>query len=810
MEKAATEQTVAALRRCSIVHTIFLLSAHPDEVTDIPDGCQLLPVSSPVSACAMEQIARYAFTEYILLYTQPSPLEPGYRALERMTDFVKHNKAGMAYSNHYKWKDGEKKKHPVCDYQEGSVRDDFDFGPLLMFRSEDFRAAAFRLQEQEMSHLRYAGLYAIRLILSQYALPTHINEYLYTVNETDSRLSGEKQFDYVNPRNREVQIEMEKVFTRHLQHIGAYLAPRFREVNLSEGTFGYEVSVIIPVRNRARTIDDAIRSVLEQQTDFPFNLIIVDNHSTDGTTEIISRYKEHPQVIHICPECTDLGIGGCWDLAIRHPHCGRFAVQLDSDDLYSSPHTLSTIVQAFYEQQCAMIIGSYRMTDFHLNTLPPGLIDHREWTEDNGRNNALRINGLGAPRAFFTPLLRHIGVPNVSYGEDYALGLAFSRHYRIGRIYEELYLCRRWEGNSDAALNIEQVNANNHYKDSLRTLEINKRKAENKGIRPIIECISAEEIRQFIHQQSTTWEPAKSNHEALSRIQIRQEEVCSAPFTVQLNPARMVSTGAKVDAQSIQKRPCFLCSDHRPKEQGAYPITGGYEMCINPYPILPQHFTLISPEHEPQRLGSEKILRCLFGAWENIPEEYALFYNGPLCGASAPDHFHLQGAPKDSIPLIGYYENVLSLQKQVLDYEAFTAYLCYADGYPCPLFALEVHIGQAGENLLKGLLEKLPLSPEDKEPKLNLLAWHDDYKLTVLIIPRSKHRPECYSAKGENQLLISPGALDIAGIIVTARKEDFERVSAEDIRRIVQEVGLSREEAQRVIAQYQTNNRSKA
>lgn len=251
-------------------------------------------------------------------------------------------------------------------------------------------------------------------------------------------------------------------------------------VDLKEGEFSHEASIIIPVRNRARTINDAIRSVLEQETSFPFNLIIIDNHSTDGTSEIIEQYKNDNRVIHLIPERTDLGIGGCWNLGINHPQCGRFAIQLDSDDLYSTPHTVQTIVDKFYKEQCAMVIGSYRMTDFTLQTLPPGVIDHKEWTDENGHNNALRINGLGAPRAFFTPLLRKIRVPNTSYGEDYALGLAFSRQYRIGRIYDVLYLCRRWEGNSDAALSIEKINQNNYYKDSLRTLEIKLRQAMNK------------------------------------------------------------------------------------------------------------------------------------------------------------------------------------------------------------------------------------------------------------------------------------------------------------------------------------------
>ena len=273
---------------------------------------------------------------------------------------------------------------------------------------------------------------------------------------------------------------MEQACTEHLKEIGAYLEPQFKNVDFNQEAFEVEASVIIPVRNRVKTIKDAIHSVLRQVADFPFNVIVVDNHSTDGTTEAIAQLAQDERVIHIIPDRTDLGIGGCWNMGIHHPQCGKFAIQLDSDDLYSDEHTLSKMVSAFYEQQCAMVVGTYRMTDFDLNTLPPGIIDHKEWTPENGRNNALRINGLGAPRAFYTPVIRQIGFPNTSYGEDYAVGLAISRHYQIGRVYDVVYLCRRWSGNSDAALNAFQVNANNLYKDRIRTWELKARTYEQR------------------------------------------------------------------------------------------------------------------------------------------------------------------------------------------------------------------------------------------------------------------------------------------------------------------------------------------
>ena len=424
----------------------------------------------------IRHIAAESKADYALVYTKTTTLELGYMALERLLQIAQDTEAGLVYADHYQVKGGELVKAPVIDYQKGSLRDDFDFGSVLFFD-----AAALKESVQRMTETyQHAGLYDLRLKLSQgYAL-VHANEYLYSEVEEDNRKSGEKQFDYVDPRNRDRQIEMEKACTQHLKEIGGYLEPHFKDIDFNQGEFEVEASVIIPVRNRAATIGAAIESVLKQQTKFKFNLIVIDNHSTDGTTEAIDTFKADGRVVHLVPERNDLGIGGCWNYGVNSKHCGKFAVQLDSDDLYKDEHTLQTIVDAFYEQKCAMVIGSYMMTDFDLNELPPGVIDHKEWTPDNGRNNALRINGLGAPRAFYTPVLRSIGLPNTSYGEDYAMGLNISRHYQIGRIYDVLYLCRRWGGNSDAALSIEKVNANNLYKDRIRTWELEARIALNK------------------------------------------------------------------------------------------------------------------------------------------------------------------------------------------------------------------------------------------------------------------------------------------------------------------------------------------
>ncbi len=432
------------------------------------------------SSDVIKFIAYKSTAEYTLLYLKATRLDLGYHALERMARAASDANAAMVYSDYYSDTDPDHQpnKHPVIDYQKGSVRNDFDFGSLLLIRTSllhDYIAS-------QPAEYKFAAFYDLRLFLSRNGTIFHLNEYLYTEVELDLRESGQKQFDYVNPANREVQIEMEKACTEHLRAINALVdITQYHTPNFSEQDFPVEASVIIPVRNREKTIADAVRSAMNQQTDFEYNIIVVDNFSTDNTTEILTSLVEEcgGKLIHLIPDRRDLGIGGCWNMAINDSRCGRFAVQLDSDDLYSSDNTLYTIVNAFYEQQAAMIIGSYRMCDFNLNTLPPGIIDHKEWTAENGANNALRINGLGAPRAFFTPLLRKIQMPNTSYGEDYAMGLIFSRNFKIGRIFSELYLCRRWDGNSDAALSIEKLNANNLYKDQLRTMEIIARTMQN-------------------------------------------------------------------------------------------------------------------------------------------------------------------------------------------------------------------------------------------------------------------------------------------------------------------------------------------
>jgi hypothetical protein len=473
--KKQVKDTVEKLRKLEEVDKIYLLDTGTEPILTL-ENCLWLHVDSLRSSTTICTIAERSNARFTLLYTKFTSLDLGLFSLERMIHIAEDTDAGMTYADHYQIAEGKQSKAPVIDYQQGSLRDDFDFGSVLFFSAKAFKEAANRMKSNYCS----AGLYDLRLKLSQKYSLVHINEYLYSEVENDTRKSGEKIFDYVDPKNRNIQIEMEKACTEHLKEIGGYLTPEFDKISFDETNFECEATVIIPVRNRIRTIRDAIRSVLNQKTSFRFNLIIIDNHSTDGTSEAIDEFKTDKRMIHLIPEREDLGIGGCWNMGVHHLKCGKFAIQLDSDDVYKDEHTLTTIVNAFYQQNCAMVVGTYLMTNFEMQQIEPGIIDHKEWTPENGRNNALRINGLGSPRAFYTPILRQIKVPNTSYGEDYALGLNFSRHYQIGRVYDVVYLCRRWDDNSDASLDIEKTNRNNLYKDRIRTWELQARIALNK------------------------------------------------------------------------------------------------------------------------------------------------------------------------------------------------------------------------------------------------------------------------------------------------------------------------------------------
>ena len=772
---AMMQSLAAQLYESGVVKNIYTLAADVLPTEALPQYTHHLQAGSLLSLATMRLIATTATADYALLYLKQGPVTLGYHALERMLQVAEETGAAMVYADHYSVEAGKTVKHPVTDYQLGSIRDDFDFGSVVLLKTEYLKEYAAK---EVVKDYQFAGWYDLRLFLSREGKLFHLNEYLYTEEEDDLRASGEKQFDYVNPRNREVQIEMEQAVTAHLSAIKALVdTTQYVQPDFSGEAFPVEASVVIPVFNREKTVRDAVVSALSQKTDFPFNVIVVDNHSTDGTTEILSSLAADERLVHLIPTRTDLCIGGCWNYAINDAHCGRFAVQLDSDDLYSSENTLQTIVNAFHEQKAAMIVGSYRMCDFDLNTLPPGLISHNEWTEDNGCNNALRINGLGAPRAFFTPLVRQHQFPNTSYGEDYAMGLAFSRRFRIGRIYDELYLCRRWGGNSDAVLSIDKVNANNHYKDQLRTVEILARQKQNQD--------REKGLTDFFHNQLNQWQDVAKRFEELKGVQTR--EVGSA--LAQFNPARLVSTGAKIDKATLAKRPCFLCEKNRPGEQIVLPFGEGFDILVNPFPILPVHFTIPSRHHQLQAIAENYVqIHRLLRAYPQL----MVFYNGPKCGASAPDHLHFQAGTSGILPLQRDWQRLYETSLPLLQLNG-TEGIYEIKDYVCPALAIVSHTEKHDVELFSRLYEALPLKEDETEPMMNIVAWRNGDAFISVVFPREKHRPDCYSAEGEAQCLVSPGSLDMAGLMILPRQSDFEGMTSERAKAVLREVSLSDE-----------------
>lgn len=678
--------------------------------------------------------------EYVILQLADVDVTWVDGAVEKMIDGAWKNRASIVFSNYFdRLPDGNRREHPLISWTEGAVRDDFDFGGVILVNAAMLKAAFEALD----CSWRFAAFYALKLALLRQGKALRCKTPLYFLAH---RQQGEKsQFDYVDPRNRDVQLEMESACTRHLEAIGATVNPsEFPDEDFS-GDFPVEASVIIPVKNRCTTIVDAVKSALSQVTDFDFNVIVVDNWSTDGTSQLLDMLaQDHPRLHHLVPESRDHGIGGCWNEALRSPHCGRFAVQLDSDDVYSVDSSLQRIVDEFRRRRCAMVVGSYILTDFDRNVIPPGLISHSEWTDDNGPNNALRINGFGAPRAFFTPVAREIGFPDVSYGEDYAMCLAVSRSHRVGRIFDPLYLCRRWSGNSDASLSIEAQNRNNEYKDSVRTEEVIMRKRLNEIKR------RREAMKSFVDDQMAAWPEAAARHEALSTASTKKVDVAGVEWNVVLNPSRIVSTAAKTDAASIEARPCFLCAANRPSEQRGLRWRD-YDILLNPYPVFPGHLTIVHRDHLPQSLrGRETEIVDLADELRG----YTVFYNGASAGASAPDHCHFQAVDEAFLPL---------------DRE-----------FP---FKVVRGVGSAVE-AADGISRALGDGDAEISCNVAVHCRHDGV-FEWVVVPRVAHRPSCYPG-----VKVSPGAIDMLGTVITISEADYEAVDGPFLERVFAEVAF--------------------
>ena len=805
--------TVSQFCKQKEVGQIFLLTTN----ARLPqvDGCKIILLEDLSSTVTLNEIAKAVKEDYFIFYDKPTPLQLSYNTIFRMLSVADATEADFVYADHFSVENNQVVKAECIDYQDGAIRNDFDFGSVVLYASDALRNYVSQYGNDKF---KFAAFYDFRLFISRQKTDniTHLKEFLYTEQELDLRKSGEKQFDYVNPNNRNVQVEMEIAATRHLKLIGAFIKnTSVAEINVEAADFPVLASVIIPVRNREKTIKDAVLSALNQQLNGDFNVIVVDNHSTDGTTQILDTLSsQYRNCIHVIPDSHDLGIGGCWNLAVNHNLCGRFAVQLDSDDLYSDNHTLQKIVDKFYEDKCAMVIGSYRMCDFKLNTLPPGIIDHREWTDENGRNNALRINGLGAPRAFYTPIIRKYGVPNTSYGEDYALGLLFSRFFKIGRIYDELYLCRRWEGNSDASLSREKVNANNAYKDFLRTIEIRARKKLGK---PFQDTYSDEAFIRFFKEQLKEWDEAAKRYENLNNIIVKNvdDEDGDISLAVQFNPDRIVSTAANISKEALEERPCFLCHENRPTVQKSLAIINKYELLVNPFPILPVHFTVPLKNHHPQSIINNYTDMMDIAAQL---ERHFIFYNGPLCGASAPDHMHFQIGAKGRVPFERDWNQKYRTSRSRIypitddEFIEITNIEDTADDtgiflarFICPIFIIVTRTTKASHYLFSKLYDSMDKKDGQTEPMMNLLAWNmtsnsdGNKRIVSIIIPRKKHRPDCFYADNENKCMVSPGALDMAGLIITPRQEDFTKMDFNKAADIIRECGISSDEEMGII-----------
>ncbi len=736
-------------------------------------------------------------SRYVLLINAEKEISMRKSSLHRMITIAENGKAGIVYSDFMLGESKKLIKHPLIDYQTGSIRDDFNLGHVLIFSCEAVQSA---LQKYvSLPSDTDTALYDLRLKISADYEVIHVPEFLYTVSAKEKKIKKtgsrtEAHFAYVAKENYRRQKKFAKIATGHLKRIGAYLTQRTKTVNKEEDEYQWKASVIIPVLNRKKTIADALKSALGQKTDFPFNIIVVDNHSTDGTTEILKRFTvKYPHIHHLIPSRRDLGIGGCWNEAIYSPHCGRYVVQLDSDDLYSSPRTLQKIVDTLRKGRYAMVVGSYIIVNERLKKIPPGLIDHREWTQANGHNNLLRVNGMGAPRAFDLSVLRRIGFPNVSYGEDYAVALRITREYKIGRIYENLYWCRRWKDNTDAGLSIQKQNANDFYKDTLRSAEIEARKMGNAGKifqdnkRLFAEFNGGKDLslplicQSLYNTQKKTWLTLAESCGNLAAAHTRK---LSGAYKVylQYNPARAVSSGAAVDARSISARPCFLCENNLPPQQMGILYRNEYWILCNPAPIFQHHFTIVSLKHEPQDIASS--MNWLLQLSADMPG-YAVFYNGPACGASAPDHLHFQAVPHKFLPFLRELKKLSPVkEKSPIRYSR-------SEIFDRSVVALESKNAEAlTEQFLNLLRTTRKILKINDEPPVNVICYYSVNCWKLVVFMRKKHRPDSYFAKDDNRIFISPGAVDMAGVMITPLLDNYNHLDYNTVRGIYSEVSL--------------------
>ncbi len=807
-------------------------------------------------------------------------------SLRRMLKTARDTGAGLIYSDFFETGGKNLRPHPLNDYQAGSIRDDFNFGPFFILSAQAVSTAIRKYGPPPND--ASTVLYDLRLKISIDSPILHIPEFVYTAAirkikpAKSSGIKPEAHFAYVARENALRQKKLEKTVTRHLELIGAHLPPRTRTTDRPAEDFQWKASIVIPVFNRRKTIADALKSALGQETNFAFNILVVDNHSTDGTTDILKKFAaKHPHIQHLLPSRLDLGIGGCWNEAIQSPACGRYAVQLDSDDLYSSPHTLQKIVDMLRKGPYAMVVGSYTLVNEKLQPIPPGLIDHREWTQQNGHNNLLRINGMGAPRAFDTAILRRIGFPNVSFGEDYAVALRLTREYKIGRIFESLYLCRRWKDNTDAALSIERQNRNDFYKDRLRTIEIKARQlfhseqgvstpysagatltARRGGNRPAPRIYAnfpgksktslPALCSEFFESQKQSWRMLGDACRDLTKIQLREFSCGNYSIALQFNPARIVSGSAPVDPESIRRRPCFLCTQNRPAEQHAIFYRTEYLILCNPAPIFDHHFTVVSTMHTPQDIASS--VNALLEIARDASPAYTVFYNGPACGASAPDHLHFQMIPTRTLPFLDHIktlqavhncsdvqiplintfpssfppvpfrvrrresrkkskildsrlrgnDNLISFVKLSKGSETGAEVRISAPGgYDRSIVYLESKKADALKEQFIALLTiaQTALDISD-EPPVNVFCVYDKNRWRLIIFMRGKHRPDAYYAAGDDRILVSPGAIDMAGVVIIPLLKDFERLDGNTLRGIYREVSMDKETLNKIIASW--------